>query len=98
MVDLADRRRVSSDSVDWISDCHVHASCMAIVVVGAGARHKHDLVVCPDHLVLGLSGYQVLHLAPSLGDYLADAMGKAVKKTSSCLMAGRCQPDPVDCT
>ena len=55
---------------------------MAIVVVGAGARHKHNMVVCPDRVVLGLSGYQVLHLALSLGDSVADAMGKAVKKTS----------------
>jgi hypothetical protein len=60
---------------------------MAIVVVGAGARHKYNLVVCPDRVVLGLSGYQVMHLAPSLGNYLADAMGKAVEKTSEWLMA-----------
>ncbi len=41
---------------------------------------------------------KILHLALSIGDSLADAMGKAVKKTSGWLMAGRCQPDPVDCT
>jgi hypothetical protein len=98
MVDLADRRWASSDSVDWISDCYVHASCMAIVVVGAWARHKHNLVFCPDRVVLGPSGYQVLHLALSPGDHLVDAMGEAVEKTSGCLMAGGCQPDPVDCT
>jgi len=57
MVDLADRRRVSSDSVDWISNGHVRASYMAIVVVGAGAGRKHNLVICPDRVVLGLSGY-----------------------------------------
>lgn len=98
MVDLVDFRRASFDSVDWISDCHVRASYMAIVVVGAGARHKHNLVVCPGRVVLGLSGYQVMHLAPSLGDYLVDAMGAAAKKTSGCLTAGRCQPDLIICT
>jgi hypothetical protein len=79
MVDLADRRRVSSDSVDWVSIGHVRTSCMAIVVVvGPG----HNLVVCPDYVVLGPSYYEDMHLAPSIGDSLVDAMGKAVEKTS----------------
>jgi hypothetical protein len=57
VVDLADRRRASADSVDWISAGHVRTSRMAIVVVGAGAGHKHNLVDCPDRVVLELGGY-----------------------------------------
>ncbi len=85
MVDLADCRRASSHPVDWISDRHVHASGMAVVVVGARAGYEYNLVVCPDSLVLGLGGYQVIRLAPRSGDPLADAMGAAVAKTSEWL-------------
>jgi len=95
MVDLADRRRLSSASVDCISTGHVRTSCVAsIVLVGPG----HNLVIRPDYVVLGPSYYEVMHSALSIGDSLADAMGKAVEKTSGCLMAGRGQPNPVDCT
>jgi hypothetical protein len=86
LVDLADRRRVSSDSVDWVSTGHVRTSCMAlVVVVGPG----HNLVVRPDCVVLGHSYYEDMHLALSIGDFLVDAMGKTVEKTSGWLMAGR---------
>jgi len=78
-VDLADRRRVSSDSVDCVSACNVLASCVAFVVL-VGPRH--DLDVRPDCMVLGISDYEDMHLALSIGDYLVDAMGKAVEKTS----------------
>ena len=78
-MDPADRRRVSSDSVDSVSTVHVRASCMAIVVV---VRPRHNLVIRPDCVVLGLSYYEDMHLALSIGGSLADAMGKAVEKTS----------------
>ena len=78
-MDLADRRRVSSDSVDCVSACNVLASCVAFVVL-VGPRH--DLDVRPDCMVLGISDYEDMHLALSIGDYLVDAMGKAVEKTS----------------
>ena len=81
-MDPADRRRISSDSVDWVSTGHVRTSCVAsVVVVGPG----HNLVVRPDYVVLGHSNYEDMHLALSIGDYLVDAMGKAVEKTSRWL-------------
>jgi hypothetical protein len=52
---------------------------MAIVVV---VWPKHNLVVRTDCVVLGLSYYEDMHLAPSIGGSLVNAMGKAVKKTS----------------
>jgi len=79
MVDLADRRRVSSDSVDWVSAGHVRTSCMAVVVL---VRPGHNLAVRPDRVVLGPSYYEDMHLALSIGDSLVDAMGKRVEKTS----------------
>ena len=86
MVDLADRRRVSSDSVDCVSTGHVRTSCVAsIVLVGP----RHDLVVRSDCMVLGLGNNEGMRVAPGIGGSLVDAMGKAVKKTSGCLMAGR---------
>ena len=95
MVDIADRRRFSSDSVDCVSTGHVRASCVAsILLVGPG----HNLVIRPDYVVLGPGYYEDMHFAFSIGDSLADAMGNAVEKTSGCLTAGRCQPGPVDCT
>ena len=94
-MDLADRRRVSSDSVDCVSIGHVRTSCVAFVVL-VGPRH--DLVGRPDYVVLGLGDNEGMRVAPGIGDYLVDAMGKAVEKTSGCLTAGRCQPDSVDCT
>jgi hypothetical protein len=78
LVDLADRRRVSSDSVDSVSTGHVRTSCMAIVVL---VWPRHNLVARPDYVVLGNSDYEDMHLAPSIGDSLVDAMGKAVEKT-----------------
>jgi hypothetical protein len=53
-----------------------------VFVVVVGPRHKHNLVVRPDDVVLGLSYYEDKHMAPSIGDSLVDAMGKAVEKTS----------------
>jgi hypothetical protein len=86
MVDLADRRRLSSASVDCVSTGHIRTSCVAsVVLVGPG----HNLVVCPNYVVLGPGYYEVMHFAPSIGDSLADAMGKAAAKTSGCLKAGR---------
>ena len=78
-MDPAGRYRVSSDSVGWVSAVHVRTSCMAIVVV---VWPRHNLVVRTDCVVLGLSYYEDMHLAPSIGGSLVDAMGKAVKKTS----------------
>ncbi len=77
----ADRYRVSSDSVDWVAAGHVRTSCLVFVFV-VRPRHKHNLVVRPDYMVLGRSYYEDKHMAPSIGDFLADAMGKAVEKTS----------------
>jgi hypothetical protein len=85
MVDRAGRRRVSSDSVDFVSAGHVRTSRMAVVVV---VWPGHNLVVRPNCVVLGHSYYEDMHLALSIGDSLVDAMGKAVKKTSRRLMAG----------
>jgi hypothetical protein len=85
MVDRAGRRRVSSDSVDFVSAGHVRTSRMAVVVV---VWPGHNLVVRPNCVVLGHSYYEAMHLALSIGDSLVDAMGKAVKKTSRRLMAG----------
>jgi len=86
MVDLADRRRVSSDSVDCVSTGHVRTSCVAFVVL-VGPRH--NLVIRPDCMVLGNSDYEIIRFAPGIGSSLADAMGKAVEKTSEWLMAVR---------
>jgi hypothetical protein len=58
---------------------------MAVVVV---VWPGHNLVVRPNCVVLGISYYEDMHLALSIGGSLADAMGKAVKKTSRRLMAG----------
>jgi hypothetical protein len=80
MVDLANRRRASSDSVDWVSSGHIHPSFLAIIVVGARAGHKHNLVVYSDHMVLGLSGYEDMHLAPIISDTLANAVGTAAEQ------------------
>ena len=85
-MDHAGRRRVSSDSVDCVSTGHVRTSCVAFVVV-VGPRH--NLVGRPDYVVLGHGYYEDKHLAPGIGGFLADAMGKAVEKTSGWLMAGR---------
>lgn len=85
MVDPAGRRRVSSDSVDFVSTGHVRTSCVASVVV---VWPRHNLVIRPNCMVLGISYYEDMHLALSIGDSLVDAMGKAVKKTSRRLMAG----------
>jgi len=64
---------------------HVRTSRMAVVVVvGPG----HNLVARPNCVVLGHSYYEDMHLALSIGDFLVDAMGKAVEKTSKWLMAG----------
>jgi len=87
-VDLADRHRVSSDSVDCVSTGHVRTSCVASVVL---VRPRHDLVGRPDYVVLGLGDNEGMRVTPGIGDSMADAMGKAVKKTSGCLMAGRYQ-------
>jgi hypothetical protein len=78
MVDLADCRRVSSDSVDCVSAGHVWTSCVDVIVVGSG----YNLVVCPDCVVLGHSDYEDMHLAHNIGNSLVDAMGAAVKKAS----------------
>jgi hypothetical protein len=86
MVDLADRRRVSSVSVDCVSSGDVRTSCVAFIVV-VGPRH--NLVIRPDYVVLGNSDYENMHLALSIGDSLVDAMGKAVKKTNGWLIADR---------
>jgi len=88
-VDPADRRRVYFDSVDWVPAGHVRSSCVASVVV-VGPRQ--NLVGRPDYVVLGYSYYEDMHLAPSIGGFLADAMGKTVKKTSGWLMAGMDSP------
>ena len=85
MVDPAGRRRVSFDSVDFVSAGHVRTSRMAVVVV---VWPGHNLVVRPNCVVLGISYYEDMHLALSIGDSLVDAMGKAVEKTSKWLMAG----------
>jgi hypothetical protein len=84
-VDLADRRRVSSDSVDFVPPGHVRSSRIAFVLVGPG----HNLVFRPDCLVLGHIDYESMRLAHGIGGSLADAMGKAVKKTSGWLMSGK---------
>ena len=91
MVDLADRRRASSGSVDWIPAGRVRTPCLAIVGLGTGAGHKHNLVINPDFMVLGSSDHEVVYLALGIGDYLADIMGEVLEKTGSCLMAGRYQ-------
>ena len=78
-MDLADRRRVSSDSVDCVSACNVLASCVAFIVL-VGPRH--DLDVRPDCMVLGLGDNEGMRVAPGIGGSLVDAMGKAVEKTS----------------
>ena len=85
MVDLADRLRISYDSVDRVSAGHVRTSCVAVIVL---VRPGHNLVVRPNCVVLGLSYYEDMHLPLSIGDSLVDAMGKAVEKTSKWLMAG----------
>jgi hypothetical protein len=54
---------------------------MAVVLVGPG----HNLVFRPDCVVLGHSDFEGMRLAPGIGGSLADAMGKAVKKTSGWL-------------
>lgn len=61
---------------------------MAIDVVGTGARHKHNVGICPNRVVLGLSGYEDMCLALSVNDNLAYAMGAAIEKTSEWLIAG----------
>ena len=85
MVDPAGRRRVSFDSVDFVSAGHVRTSRMAVVVV---VWPGHNLVVRPNCVVLGHSYYEVLHLALSIGDSLVDAMGKAVKKIEQTVDGG----------
>jgi len=85
MVDRAGRRRVSSDSVDFVSAGHVRTSRMAVVVV---VWPGHNLVVRPNCVVLGLSYYEDMHLALSIGDSLVDAMGKAVKKIEQTVDGG----------
>jgi hypothetical protein len=88
-VDLAHPRRVSSDSVDFVSPGHVRSSCIAVVLVGPG----HNLVFRPDYVVLGYIDYEGMRLAHGIGGSLADAMGKAVEKTNGWLMESR-RPAP----
>ena len=77
-MDLVDRRRGSSDSVDFVPPGHVRSSCIAVVLVGPG----HDLVFRPNCVVLGHIDYEGMRLASGIGASLVDAMGKAVEKTS----------------
>jgi hypothetical protein len=84
LVDLADPRRGSSVSVDFIPAGHVGSSCIAVVLMGPG----HNLAFHPDRVVLGYNDNESMHLAPSIGCSLANVMGKAVKKTNGWLKSG----------